>query len=78
MDNLPPKEISDEEMINQAFHELLNDYLNTKHRKKVEIITKAFLHFPHGKFSLPLQAQNHPPARLGTVLLSPHEYSSQD
>ena len=29
-------------MINQAFHELLNDYLNTKHRKKVEIITKAF------------------------------------
>ena len=42
MDNLPPKEISDEEMINQAFNELLNDYLNTKHRKKVEIITKAF------------------------------------
>ena len=42
MDNLPPKEISDEKMINQAFHELLNDYLNTKHRKKVEIITKAF------------------------------------
>ena len=42
MDNLTPKEISDEEMINQAFHELLNDYLNTKHRKKVEIITKAF------------------------------------
>ena len=42
MDNLPPKEISDEEMINQAFHELLNDYLTTKHRKKVEIITKAF------------------------------------
>ena len=42
MDNLAPKEIADEEMINQAFHELLNDYLNTKHRKKVEIITKAF------------------------------------
>ena len=42
MDNLAPKEIGDEEMINQAFHELLNDYLNTKHRKKVEIITKAF------------------------------------
>ena len=33
MDNLAPKEIADEEMINQAFHELLNDYLNTKHRK---------------------------------------------
>ena len=43
MDNLPPKEISDEEMINQAFHELLNDYLNTKHRKKVEIITKSMI-----------------------------------
>ena len=42
MNNLAPKEIADEEMINQAFHELLNDYLNTKHRKKVEIITKAF------------------------------------
>ena len=42
MDNLAPKEIADEEMINQAFHELLNDYLNTEHRKKVEIITKAF------------------------------------
>ena len=42
MDNLTPKEIADEEMINQAFHELLNDYLGTKHRKRVEIITKAF------------------------------------
>ena len=43
MDNLPPKEISDEEMINQAFHELLNDYLNSNHRIKVEFITKAFI-----------------------------------
>ena len=42
MDNLTPKEIADEEMINQAFQELLNDYLHTKHRKRVEIITKAF------------------------------------
>lgn len=42
MDNLSPKEIADEEMINQAFQELLNDYLATKHRKRVEIITKAF------------------------------------
>lgn len=42
MENLTPKEIADEEMINQAFQELLNDYLATKHRKKVEIITKAF------------------------------------
>ena len=29
-------------MIEQAFQELLNDYLATKHRKRVEIITKAF------------------------------------
>ncbi|MBQ8674021.1 MAG: bifunctional (p)ppGpp synthetase/guanosine-3',5'-bis(diphosphate) 3'-pyrophosphohydrolase [Bacteroides sp.] len=36
------KEKAEEEMINQAFQELLNDYLGTKHRKRVEIITKAF------------------------------------
>ena len=42
MDNITPKEIADEEMINQAFQKLLNDYLHTKHRKRVEIITKAF------------------------------------
>ena len=42
MDNITPKEIAGEEMINQAFQELLNDYLHTKHRKRVEIITKAF------------------------------------
>jgi GTP pyrophosphokinase len=29
-------------MIDQAFKELLDSYLETKHRKKVEIITKAF------------------------------------
>ena len=37
MDNITPKEIADEEMINQAFQELLNDYLHTKHRNRVEI-----------------------------------------
>lgn len=42
MDNLTPKEIADEEIINQEFQELLVDYLATKHRKRVEIITKAF------------------------------------
>ena len=42
MDNITPKEIADEEKNNQAFQELLNDYLHTKHRKRVEIITKAF------------------------------------
>jgi len=32
----------EEEMIQQEFDALLNDYLNSSHRKKVEIITKAF------------------------------------
>ncbi|MEG0463894.1 RelA/SpoT family protein [Bacteroides sp.] len=42
MENVSQKEIADEEMIEQEFQELLNDYLSTKHRKRVEIITKAF------------------------------------
>ncbi len=42
MDDMQLKEMQDEEMINSAFQELLNCYLATKHRKKVEIITKAF------------------------------------
>lgn len=36
------QEQADEEMINQGFQQLLKSYLTTKHRKKVEIITKAF------------------------------------
>lgn len=36
------RENAEKEMIEQAFQELLNDYLATKHRKRVEIITKAF------------------------------------
>jgi len=36
------KEKAEEAMIEQAFQELLNDYLATRHRKRVEIITKAF------------------------------------
>lgn len=42
MDDMQAKEMADEEMINEAFQDLLNAYLATKHRKKVEIITKAF------------------------------------
>lgn len=42
MENVNQKEIAEEAMIEQAFQELLNDYLTTKHRKRVEIITKAF------------------------------------
>ena len=36
------QEQTDEEMINQAFEHLLQSYLTSKHRRKVEIITKAF------------------------------------
>ncbi len=36
------KQMADEEMIEEGFQELLSDYLATKHRKRVEIITKAF------------------------------------
>ena len=36
------QEQKDEEMINQGFQHLLDCYLASKHRKKVEIITKAF------------------------------------
>ncbi|MBR8705389.1 Guanosine-3',5'-bis(diphosphate) 3'-pyrophosphohydrolase [Bacteroides pyogenes] len=34
--------MTDEEMIEQEFQKLLTDYLGTKHRKRIEIITKAF------------------------------------
>lgn len=44
MESEAKNSIQEEEMIQQGFQELLNDYLATKHRKKVEIITKAF-HF---------------------------------
>ena len=40
--SLKEKEQAEEVMIQRAFQELLNDYLSTKHRKRVEIITKAF------------------------------------
>lgn len=33
---------ADEKMINDEFQALLNDYLSSNHRRKVEIITKAF------------------------------------
>ena len=36
------KELAEEVMIQNAFQQLLNDYLSTKHRKRKEIITKAF------------------------------------
>ena len=39
---LKEKEKAEEEQIEQAFRNLLDDYLASKHRKRVEIITKAF------------------------------------
>ena len=36
------REAADNQLINAAFQRLLNDYLNSRHRKKVDLITKAF------------------------------------
>ncbi len=36
------QEQADEKLIDDAFQELLDRYLESRHRKKVEIITKAF------------------------------------
>ena len=36
------RESADEQLINGAFQQLLNSYLASRHRKKVDIITKAF------------------------------------
>ena len=35
-------EAVDDKLINDAFEKLINDYLNSRHRKKVDLITKAF------------------------------------
>ena len=35
-------EATDEKLINDAFQRLLDSYLASRHRKKVDIITKAF------------------------------------
>ncbi|MBQ2366677.1 MAG: bifunctional (p)ppGpp synthetase/guanosine-3',5'-bis(diphosphate) 3'-pyrophosphohydrolase [Bacteroidaceae bacterium] len=39
---LTPQELKDEEMINAAFQKLVDTYLASSHRRKVDIITKAF------------------------------------
>ena len=36
------KELAEEKMINEAFQGMLSTYLASKHRKKVDIITRAF------------------------------------
>jgi GTP pyrophosphokinase len=35
-------EEADDKMINETFQKLLNDYISSRHRKKVDLITKAF------------------------------------
>ncbi|MCR4603447.1 MAG: RelA/SpoT family protein [Prevotella sp.] len=36
------READDEKMVSDAFEQLVNDYLKSRHRKKVDLITKAF------------------------------------
>ena len=38
------REEAEEKLVNDAFQHLLDSYLSTRHRKKVDLITKAF-HF---------------------------------
>ena len=44
MSEITDTSLSDEQLNEQEFQALLNDYLNSNHRKKVEIIERAF-HF---------------------------------
>ena len=41
-DDFIKQEQADDQLINNAFQTLLNDYLASRHRKKVDLITKAF------------------------------------
>ena len=42
MDDSTKKLIDEEQLVNDAFQHLVDTYLASRHRKKVEIITKAF------------------------------------
>jgi len=42
MEEVTMKELEDEKMVSQAYQHLVETYLNSKHRKHVEIIDKAF------------------------------------
>jgi GTP diphosphokinase / guanosine-3',5'-bis(diphosphate) 3'-diphosphatase len=42
MEDLSTFSQAENDMINEKFQELLQDYLNSNHRKKVDIVTKAF------------------------------------
>ena len=37
-----PKEVDDDKMVDEAFQQLLESYLSSPHRRKTDIITKAF------------------------------------
>ena len=41
-DEVKQREAADEKLINDAFQKLLDSYLNSRHRKKIDLITKAF------------------------------------
>ena len=41
-EDLRLQEEADDKIINEAFDRLLTDYTNSRHRKKVDLITKAF------------------------------------
>lgn len=42
MEDITQKQIDDEKMINDAYQHLIDTYLSSRHRKKVDIINKAF------------------------------------
>ena len=41
-DELLQREAADDKMISEAYEQLIGDYLKSRHRKKVDLITKAF------------------------------------
>ena len=41
-EDITMREDADEKLVNDAFQRLLDSYLASRHRKKVDIITKAF------------------------------------
>ena len=41
MEDSAKKQLDEEKMVNDAFQHLINTYLASRHRKKVEIITKS-------------------------------------
>ena len=41
-DEMMLRDAADDKMINEAYECLINDYLKSRHRKKVDLISKAF------------------------------------